>query len=59
MRASRVDLEISVADRHSEWIPFTDHRDIVAQIVPVIPGSLLSNSRAPFRVPIETEKHKY
>ena len=35
---SMIDSKISIADHHSDWIPYTDHRPIVAHIVHPIPN---------------------
>jgi hypothetical protein len=71
-RDTRIDSEISVADRHSDWIPYTDHRAIIARVVHAMPGPPQSNSRVStdlsmgraanrprIKIPLKSEKHKY
>ena len=71
-KASRIDSEISVADRYSDWIPFTDHRAVIAQVVHAMPGPTQSGRRTltdlsvgraanspRIKVPLKTDKHKY
>jgi len=70
--ATRVDSEIAVADRSSDWIPFTDHRAIVARVTHAMPGPVQPNSGNPVnpsmgwtvnrprvKIPLKTDKHKY
>ena len=71
-KASRIDSEISVADRYSDWIPFTDHRAVIAQVVHAMPGPTQSGRRTltdlsvgraanspRIKIPLKTDKHKY
>jgi len=43
LHGSMIDSEISVADRHSDWVPYTDHRAIVACIVHAMPNPAQPN----------------
>ena len=67
-----VEAEISVADKHDDWIPNTDHRAIVARITHSIPGDpqdvsdfLTTNftktrsSPPRIKIPLKEEKHRY
>ena len=73
-RLSYVDSEITVADRSTDWVPYSDHRAIVATVTHAIPylnaeatgnpeSMLLSYGRAANRprvkVPLKSKKHKY
>jgi len=71
-RPTLVDSETSIADRHSDWIPYTDHRAIVAQVTHAIPNVsqegnvdfadnfVRQQSNKPrVKVPLKTEKEQY
>ena len=66
-----IDAEISVTDKYDDWIPYTDHRAIIARITlsDGAPQDELENTMTDFtrkasspprvKMPLKTEKHKY
>ena len=71
-RPTLVDSETSTADRYSDWIPFTDHRAVVARVTHAVPCAsqdvnadsadnfVRQRSNKPcVKIPLKTEKDQY
>lgn len=73
-RPTLVDSETSTADHHGDWIPFTDHRAVVARVTHAVPSTsqdinvnvdfadnfVRQRSNKPrVKIPLRTEKDQY